>query len=187
MKSGAVVPFKFGTIFNTSDSLGDFVRKYADSIHENLDSIREKEEWSVKIYCDKSGLNQKIGTISEEVRTLETEISKSMPGKAFLLKRKKVELIGTEVEKVMRTCGQSLYDELVALCERVKINNVLAKEVTERTDEMILNLSCLLNREKVPELLKVVEESEEKYKHASFVIDTTGPWPPFSFISIQEK
>jgi hypothetical protein len=187
MKSSAVIPFKFGTIFNSEESLGKFIADYAGSLAENLENTKEKEEWSVKIYCNRTLLNQQIGDISPEVSALEEEISKSMPGKAFLLKRKKVELIGTEVEKVMRICGQACYEELAAICEWIKVNNILPKELTERTDDMILNVSCFVKQDRVNELISIVGESQKKYKNVGFDIEVAGPWPPFSFISIQEK
>lgn len=187
MKNRTVIPFKFGTIFNSEESLGKFIQDYSGSLTENLKNIKGKEEWSVKIYYNRTLLNQQIGEISEEVRTLEQEILKSMPGKAFLLKRKKVELIEKEVEKVMRSCGQSCYDELAALSELIQINNLLPKELTERMDDMILNVSCFVKQGGVSELLSAIGESQEKYKNAGFDMDAAGPWPPFSFISIKEK
>jgi hypothetical protein len=187
MKNSAVIPFKFGTIFNSEESLGKFIGDYSGSLAENLGNTKGKEEWSVKIYCNRTLLNQQIGDISPEVGALEEEISKSMPGKAFLLKRKKVELIGTEVEKVMRVCGQSCYDELAALSELTQINNLLPKELSERTDDMILNVSCFVNQGRVNELLCAIGELQKKYKNVGFDMAAAGPWPPFSFISIKEK
>jgi len=187
MKNSTVIPFKFGTIFNSEESLGEFIQNYSGSLTENLKNIKGKEEWSVKIYCNRTLLNQQIVEISEDVRTLEQEILESMPGKAFLLKRKKVELIEKEVEKIMQICGQSCYDELVALSELTQINNLLPKELSERTDNMILNVSCFVNQGRVNELLSAIGELQKKYKNVGFDMAVAGPWPPFSFISIKEK
>jgi hypothetical protein len=187
MKNSTVIPFKFGTIFNSTESLGMFVNDYSVSLAENFKTLKGKEEWSVKIYCDRSVLNVQIVEISEDVRNLEEEIQKSMPGKAFILKRKKVELIGKEVEKVMRICGQSCYDALATISESTRINNLLPKEVTGRTDDMMLNASFLVNCEKVNDLLTAVEKAIEKYKNTGLNIEATGPWPSFSFVNIKEK
>lgn len=185
MKNSTVIPFKFGTIFNSEESLGKFIQNYSGSLTENIKNIKGKEEWSVKIYCNRTLLNQQIVEISEDVHTLEQEILESMPGKAFLLKRKKVELIEKEVEKVMQICGQSCYNELAALSELTKINNILPKELTERTDDMILNVSYFVNQGRVNELLSAIGELQKKYKNVGFDMAAAGPWPPFSFISIK--
>ncbi len=187
MKNSTVIPFKFGTIFNSAESLGGFIKDYSESLAENIEHLKDREEWSVKIYCDRPVLNRQIVGISDDVRNLEEEIQKSMPGKAFLLKRKKVELVEKEVEKIMQVCGQSCYDELVEISLTTKINNILPKELTERTDDMILNVSCFINKDRVNEFLGVVEQSQEKYKNTGLAVEVTGPWPPFSFINIKEK
>ena len=187
MKNSTVIPFKFGTIFNTTESLGLFINDYSESLKENFKNLKGKEEWSVKIYCDRSVLTGQIDEISDEVRILEEEIQRSMPGKAFILKRKKVELVGKEVEKIMRVCGQSCFDGLAEIAELNRINNILPKELTGRTDDMILNVSYLLNAAKVDDFLESVKKSTEKYKNTSLQVETTGPWPSFSFVNIKEK
>jgi len=187
MKDRAVIPFKFGTIFLSAESLGQFVADYADSLSENLNNTKGKEEWSVKIYVNKAILNGQIGVISQDVRNLENEIAVSMPGKAFLLKRKKVELIETEVQRELQRCGQSCYEDLSILSALTRLNNILPREVTERTDDMILNLSCFVTYEKIDQFLHVIDQLQEKYQSVGFDINAAGPWPPFSFTSIKEK
>jgi len=187
MNNSTVIPFKFGTIFNSEESLGRFIQDYSESLAENLLNITGKEEWSVKIYCDKKVLNAQIGAISEDVRNLDIEIQNCMPGKAFLLKRKKVELVEKEVEKIIRTCGQSCYNKLSEISEATRINNILPRELTERTDDMILNSSCLINKTRIDDFLNAIGESQEKYKNVGLELDVSGPWPTFSFINIREK
>jgi hypothetical protein len=187
MKNRVVIPFKFGTIFNSKESLGKFIHKYSTSLNENLKNIKGKEEWSVKIYCNYTLLNEQIIELSEDVNNLEQEILSSKPGKAFLLKRKKVELIEKEVEKIIQLSGQTCYEELASLSELTQINKLLPKEASDRTESMILNISCFVNQVKVNEFLGAIVELQKKYKKIGFDMSTAGPWPPFSFTSIKEK
>ena len=187
MKGSTVIPFKFGTIFISDERLGNFINDYSVSLTENLLHLKGKEEWSVKIYCDRTKLNSQIGEISQQVRDLELEIQKSMPGKAFILKRKKADLVEKEVQVAMCNYGQTCYDQLAALSATTRINNLLPKEVTERMDDMILNASYFVPVEKVSEFLAIIDQSQEKYKEVGFDIEAAGPWPPFSFISLKEK
>lgn len=89
MEQSTVVPFKFGTIYHTKDSLKNFITIYSDSLIANFGHITGKEEWSVKIYFDGKILYKQINELSEEVAALEKQIMASSPGKAFLLKIKK--------------------------------------------------------------------------------------------------
>jgi hypothetical protein len=59
----------------------------------------------------------------------------------------------------------------------------LRVEKTKRTghdSRMIMNLSCLVDRDKSTEL---GEELESIDKMEGFSVRFTGPWPPYSFVS----
>jgi len=187
MESGTVIPFKFGTIYNSEASLKKFITDYSDSLIENFDNHAGKEEWSVKIYCDRKVLCEQIDKFSEEAAALEKQIMASSPGKAFLLKRKKTELIENEMDRLCKKYGQEYYDEFKILSEATFLNNLLPKDIAGREDSMILNASFLISKNKLAEFKNTVDVLKQKDGNSSFFIVSTGPWPPFSFISIKEK
>lgn len=186
MKYRAVIPFKFGTIFKSEESLEQFIKDYSPSLAENFEAIQGKEEWSVKVYCDKKTLGKQVPEFSGDVSILEEQILKSSPGKAFLLKRKKAELIEQEVEKLMKINGQKCFDEYKKICEAVRVNNLLPRELTERDDDMILNTTLFINKQNIKDFIHTANLQQEKYQSLGFSFEVTGPWPPFSFVSIEE-
>jgi len=187
MEQDTLIPFKFGTIFLSEDSLIKFIGDYSESLTENFRHIHGKEEWSVKIYCDRNLMCEQIDELSEESADLEKQISASSPGKAFLLKRKKTDLIENEMDRLCQGYGQEYFDELNNFSEATNINNLLPKEVTGREDTMILNAAFLVNKNKVLDFTRTADSIGKKEGNSFFFIETTGPWPPFSFISIKEK
>lgn len=186
MKGNSVIPFKFGTIFNTTDSLEKFIWEYSFSLSENFRRIQDKEEWSVKIYCDKKILIGQISELCEDIKILERQILESSPGKAFLLNRKKSELIEQNIERLMKINGQACFEEYKNISVASHINNLLPREVTERQDDMILNAAFFIDKKDVVDFLHLANLQEGKYRSSGFSFDVTGPWPPFSFVSIEE-
>lgn len=187
MENCNVIPFKFGTIYHSTSSIKQFVDEYSNSLKENFDKIRGKEEWSVKIYHNRKMLGQQIDELSEEAAALEKQIMASSPGKAFLLKRKKANLVELEIDKLCKKYGQQYFDEFKNLSVATTIENLMPKELTGRDDTMILNASFLIEKHKVGSFKNVVETLRKKDENTGFLIETTGPWPPFSFVSIKEK
>ena len=187
MEHSTVIPFKFGTIYNTEDGLKKFITDYSESLAENLHHIEGKEEWSVKIYCNRKLLREEIDELSEEAAELEKQIMASSPGKAFLLQRKKADLIENEMDRLCRNCGQEYYNEFKSLSESTSLNNLLPKEYTGREDNMILNATFFVNKNKVAEFKGTFDKLKKIVGYSSFFIEGTGPWPPFSFICIKEK
>lgn len=186
MQKYTVIPFKFGTIFKTTESLKKFIQEYSVSLAENFSAIQDKEEWSVKIYCDKKILNRQMPELCEDIRALERQILESSPGKAFLLNRKKNELIEQNVGRLMKTNGQKCYEEYKNISLASHINNILPREVTERQDDMILNAVFFIDKKKTADFVRLANLQEGKYRSVGFSFDVTGPWPPFSFVSLKE-
>jgi len=187
MNQNTVIPFKFGTIFNAENSLKKFITDHSDSLMENFHLIEGREEWGVKIYCDRKSLSKQIDELSEETAGLEKHIMASSPGKAFLLKRKKNELVENEMDRICKSYGQKDYDELRKLSVSTILNNLLPKEFTGREDSMILNAAFLVNKTKVDDFKNTVDSLRRKDGILGFFIDTTGPEPPFSFVYIKEN
>jgi len=187
MESGTVIPFKFGTIYNSEASLKKFITDYSGSLIENLDNLAGKEEWSVKIYCDRKVLCEQIDELSEEAASLEKQIMASSPGKAFLLKKKKTELIENEMDRLCKKYGQEYYDEFKILSEATYLNNLLPKDIAGREDSMILNASFLISKNKLAEFKNTVDVLKKKDGNSGFFIESTGPWPPYNFVDITIK
>ncbi len=187
MENGSVIPFKFGTIYNTEVSLNKFCTDYSSSIKENFHYINGKEEWAVKIYCDRKILSEQIDEISRDAADLEEQIMASSPGKAYLLKRKKTDLVDNEMNRICKDHGQSYFDNFKNISESTSLNNLLPKEITGRPDTMILNAAFLVNRNKADLFKNQVDSIKKRSGETGFMIETTGPWPPFSFVSIKEK
>lgn len=187
MESGNVIPFKFGTIYNSTTGLEKFIADYSSSLIDNFNNVEGKEEWSVKIYCDRKVLGEHIDEYSEEASSLEKQILASSPGRAFLLKRKKTDMVENEIDRLCNAYGQEYFDDFKNLSESTSLNNLLPKEYTGRQDSMILNATFLVFRDSVDEFKNVAATLGRKYGNAGFIIETTGPWPPFSFISIKKN
>jgi hypothetical protein len=187
MEMCTVIPFNFGTIFQSEDSLKKFLEDYTCSLTENFQHIRSKEEWAVKIYCDRNALKAQIDELSEQAANLEKEIKASSPGKAFLLQRKKNDLVENEIDRICNNWGQEYYNEFNSNSDSTCLNSLLPKEYTGREDTMIINAAFLVTKNKVDEFLSKVDLIRKKDGNTNFKIETTGPWPPFSFISIKER
>jgi len=187
MEAGPLIPFRFGTIYYSREGLEKFVTDFSISLTDNFNYIRGKEEWAVKIYCDRRILADQIDELSEEASNLEVQIMGSSPGKAFLLKRKKSELIEIEMDRLCKNFGQAYFNELRDLSIATGLNNLLPKEFTGRNDTMMLNATFLVESEKIGLFSATVEVMKTKAGKSGFFIEQTGPWPLFSFVHIKEN
>ena len=183
MKNSCVIPFKFGTVFNTEDSLKTMLTQHAEVFKENLKNLRGKEEWGVKIYCDMAKLKENLIQKDNELLNLDKDIKSSSAGKAFILRKKKEELLNTIVNKNLNAYGQDSFERLKEHTVQSRINKLLPREVTEREDDMILNSVFLMKKNNVSDFVNTVEGLKIKYADKGLFFDCTGPWPPYNFCS----
>lgn len=181
MKYTCVIPFKFGTIFKSEDNLKAMLEEHAQALKEKLKNLEGKEEWGVKIYCDLEKLKEVIIEEDGEILNIDKEINSSSPGKAYLLKKKKEELLNIAVNKKLNEYGQVSFDRLKERSQEARINKLLPKEVTERKDEMILNSAFLVEQDKVAVFLNTIEGFKTRCADKGLFFDCTGPWPPYNF------
>jgi len=181
MKNSCVIPFKFGTIFNTEENLKIMLKKHISKFKATLKYLEGKEEWGVKIYCDIDKLKGNLIREDKEFLNIDKEINSTSPGKAFILKKKKVELVNTSVNKKLNDYGQLIFEKLNQHSIESRINKLLPKEVTERKEEMILNSAFLIKKNKVANFIEAESALKEIFQEMGFFLDCTGPWPPYNF------
>lgn len=187
MKNSCVIPFKFGTLFNTEDNLKAMLGEHLNAFKAILKHLEGKEEWGVKIYCDIEKLKESLLREDEDLLNMDKEMDSSPPGKAFILKKKKEELLNTVMNKKLNEYGQYSFERLSRCGADARINKLLPKEVTERKDEMILNSAFLIDKNKVAGFLNIVEGLKTRYVEKGVFIDCTGPWPAYNFCPVNNK
>jgi len=187
MESSEVIPFKFGTIFHSISSLKKFIIDNSDILREKTVSIGGREEWTIQVFCNRKVLYKQIDEMSVQAAKMEKEIMASSPGKAYLLKQKKTELIKNEMDRICKDYGLQYLDQFSNLSDSFNQNNLLPKEFTGREDTMIVNATFLVNKKRVPNFKEIFEIRGKRDKNQGFFSKLQGPCPPFSFVSFNRE
>ncbi len=183
MEDGCVVPFKLATLFKTEDSLMAMLKEHAEELRRNLEDLEEKDEWGVKIYCDMERLKNIFLIDDKEILGIDKEISLSSPGpgKAFLLKKKREELLKNLMDKKINEAVQEFLSGLKQQSLRTRFNRPLPRDVTERMDDMILNAAFLVEKNKLSAFIREIKILKRQYEGMGYSFGCTGPWPPYNF------
>ena len=179
-----VIPFKFGTLFNTEESLKAMLEQYGQEFKALLRKLAHRQEWGLKIYCNQEKLKTGFSTDEAEVLKIGNEIKSSSGGKSYFLKKKKDEMIEKMLSEKINECGQESFELLKELSFEARINKLLPKKVTEREDDMVLNSAFLVDRDEIDNFRNMVDTLKMHYEGKGFLIDCTGPWPPYNFCEL---
>lgn len=183
MVDGAVLPFKFATVFESEENVKKMLDENNITFSFIIEGFRGKEEWGVKIYVDSERLQESLIYGREEIGALDRDIAGTTPGRAYMLKKKRANLITVLAGRVIDEYGDHCLASLSEGSVLARINGIIGQDITARKEEMILNAAFLVQRDGVGAFKGRLDELRAKYGDAGFSFDLTGPWPPYNFCS----
>jgi len=179
-----LIPMRFCTIYRSEGRVQEMLAQHYDDFVEALTRLKGKQEWGVKVYCDRETLAHKVGEVSHKVRELKTEMAEKSEGAAYFVRKRLEQATVKEVETVSDECAQRTHDRLSSRAKRAVINSLQSSEITGRKKVMILNGAYLVAEERLAAFRAELESMEEEYGNLGFSYEMTGPWPAYNFVAI---
>ncbi len=183
MASSTVIPFKFGSVFKTEESLKKMLDEYIDAFMEIFKKLEGKREWGIKIFCDRKAFARSIEKGGHCDRP-EKEIDILSTGRAFLNRKRQDQLMSELVDVKINEARLEIYEVLMGHSTEVRISGLLPAEVTSRKEDMVFNAAFLVDNGMAGAFIDEVELFKDKYR--GFEMECTGPWPPYNFCAIKE-
>ena len=181
MQYGCVIPFKFGTVYHTEENVHLMLDAHATEFRQNLSELAGKQEWGVKIYCDRRQLTASVAAQNPTLVDLDREIGAATKGRAFLLTQRRAKLVTATVNDEVARFGQECFDRLAGQGLRARVNDSLPPEAGGESEEMILNAAFLVAKEKTPQFLDTADQLQQQLVPNGLRLKSTGPWPPYNF------
>jgi hypothetical protein len=179
--SGAVLPMSFDTIIRPGDGLDadEQVKRWlsseGDRFRAKLERLRDKVELGVQVLWDARAVGEVVARSDDEIRRLRAEMAGKPKGSAYFYRQKIEHALRRALEAKAEEDYRACFRQVTALFPEVHVN-----KLTKPPDrQMIVNLSVLAPRERVPELGAVLAGFQAEGVEVRF----TGPWPPYSFAS----
>jgi hypothetical protein len=179
-----IIPLGFDTILKSNDdfiSPEQVVRNWLANDYERLHGvitrIEGRDEYAVQISYIPSEIKRHMPEPSQEVVKIQTEIAKKSPGIAYIYKQKLEKTLKADMENLVDGWFKDFFNRIKLYADDIII------EKTRKLDNemvMLLNLSCLVAKEKVESL---GEELEKINNMEGFSVHFSGPWPPYSFVA----
>ncbi|MDO9463983.1 MAG: GvpL/GvpF family gas vesicle protein [bacterium] len=181
-KFGTVLPLGFDTIIKgekgtTPDkNMKNWIKEDYKNLKEKIAKLKGKAEYGVQISWDPKVIGEKLIESNQEIKKLNEEIKSKSKGLAYMYKQKLENLLKKEMEVEAERHFKDFYEKIKKCANEIKVEKT---KKLEEGKQMLINLSCLLPKEKS----KVLGEELEKINDMEeFYVRFTGPWPPYSFV-----
>jgi len=181
-KWGTVLPSSFDTMIKgesrdgAEQNMKDWLKREHENLRNKLDKVRDRAEYGVQIFWDPNVIAQNLMETNPEIRELNKEIKLKPKGLAYMYRQKLENLIKREMETSADTCFRVFYSRVKKHTGDIRVEKT---KKAEQNLQMVLNLSCLVHKDKYAGL---GEELSQINQMKGFSVRFTGPWPPYSFV-----
>lgn len=180
-KDFTLIPMRYGSILESSDVTLNMLKKNNKEIEQNLQKVKNKSEFELKVFCNseklKSELRMKsVTTLQEQSKLVQGD--KNSIYKDYIIQKlkehKDEELILNQINNII--------GDIEGHLRQFNALNKFKKMVTEMN---IINAVFLLEKNKQDELFQLIKNLQYKYSDLKFIL--TGPWAPYNFAEIDIK
>ena len=173
MEHAAIVPLRLCTLYRDLEGVRRMLRENRESLAVSLAQVAESTEWGMKVFFDGE-------------RALEDEAEdggRGGSGREYLAGRQRQRQTANRLDALCAECAEEVHLALSAIARADRLNPVQQPETHGRSAEMILNGAYLVDRGQAGELPGVIAPLAERWGHHGFMLELTGPWPPYNFVS----
>ena len=161
-----VLPARFGIVFRDERSLLEHIRQRSGTLREDFKRVKGADEWGVKVFAEQA--KQKPAKKSRSGRDYLMAKAALLPGSDR----------GAESDEDLNGFRRAL--------EALAQETAPPGNVSRGQRGMVLQATLLVKRTKRARLESILKKFMERWKGVRR-IECTGPWPPYSFISRDEK
>jgi len=162
-RTATVLPFRFGTIFDTEDAIRQAVRSNRRTFCESVARLRGKSEMRIKLTVRDGSLRGNM----EEIVLPDTV------GREYLLKLREKASRERERQTKARALSVQVHKLFNPLEEEVSCKKVDA-------DGMLLDIAHLIDTKSIEKYQNRYSTAAKQLKNCEMVV--TGPWPPYHFL-----
>jgi len=182
-KFGVVLPMSFDMIVegkNGSDpdqAVTEWLEKNYENFREKMSVLKNKQEFGVQVILDTGILSEKLIATDEKLSMKKAEIDAKPEGIAYMEKEILKDLLKEKVEERADHYFREFYHKIKKYTEDIVIGK--SKKVGGN-QQMLMNLSCLVKKDRVSELGNELEKIENV---DGISVRFSGPWAPYSFVT----
>lgn len=182
-EQATTVPARLGTVFLSEESLRARLAGWQEGARSTMREVEGRDEWSLKVYVDQQPDRARVRGATERSEP-EPAAGSSGTGTAYLMQRREA---ARRREQQTRAAAEAAERLQEAAAERAVASRRLAlhdRRTSGHQGEMLLNAAYLVDREDVGEFREAVSDVAARFTQIR--VELGGPWPPYSFVVMEE-
>jgi hypothetical protein len=180
---GPVLPLRFATVFHDQGAVAEVLMRHADDLRAEADTMVGRTEWGAKVLVDTGTCDRWIEEHIPGVVGAPTD-EHAPDGRSYLVRKKAERGARDERRHLLLGLAGEVHEALSDLAVDSCTDPPQQPELSGHQGAMILNGAYLLEGAAVDPFLDAAGELSERHAAKGISVETTGPWPPYHFISL---
>ncbi|MEV0149818.1 MULTISPECIES: GvpL/GvpF family gas vesicle protein [unclassified Nonomuraea] len=173
-----VVPVRLVTVYSEDAQVRALLAERHDDFARALGRVAGRQEWGVKVYASPGERPGPEGEAGARETRKETE----RPGTAYLKRRQQHMRSREEAWRQAGARAERVHGALSSIAVASRRHRAQDPQLSGREESMVLNGAYLVERDRGEEFARAVEE----LRGDGDDIQLTGPWAPYSFITLDD-
>lgn len=180
MAVSSVLPVKFGTIFDSAESLTRLLTQHRERIAAFLEKLRGESEWSIKAYLDEERARSSVRATNPAIQARFAAMS-SAPGARYLQQKQIDVMLDAALRVWVADQARIMSDALQAHAVETAELRLLSSEASGRPECMVFNGGFLVADPALPAFRAALSALQEAGRKGGLTLELKGPWPPYNF------
>ena len=168
--AGPVLPLRFGTVVADEAAARRLLEEHGDSAREQLRRIDDTREWGVRLVRSLDAEPAAVGPRSGD--------RSGVTGTEYLARRRQALEQSGVAEAAAEKAAEVLQETL-----RPHVTEFLRRGGATGSS-LLLDLAFLVRPDDEAGFLAAAAELGERFAPDGFGVEVSGPWPPYSFVSL---
>ena len=162
-----IVPLRLCTICLTPERVAALLDEQRGALRESLERLRGRTEWGVKVFAE----HRRFAAPQDA------------EGGAYLERKRRARDAREDAQRAATECAQRVHDAVERHAIATRVNPPQHAEAHGRDADMLLNAAYLVEEDRSAELHELVAALAAEHGPQGFVVELTGPWPPYNFVT----
>jgi hypothetical protein len=162
-RTGTVLPFRFGTIFDSDDALRQAVRANRRTFGQSVAKLKGKAEMHLKVLVKGDSLRQALAEV----------VLPDTVGGDYLIKLREKASQDRERQTKARALSVQVHKMFNPLEEEISCKRV-------SSDGMMIDIAHLIDSKSIEKYQNRYSTAARQLKNCEIVL--SGPWPPYHFL-----
>lgn len=179
MRKQTIIPMSFGTVFRSDADVHAVLRSLYPSAKKALKRISGKVEFGLRVAWDRDRIIEELKREHQDIRRFHQELIRKNLQSAYFARMQLGRMVDQALAELAASHARAIYEGLRPVAEASRDNRPIG-------DKTIVNAAFLVPKERQADFDSAVNRLAQKLGDRLH-FKTTGPWPPYNFVSIHLK